>query len=174
MGGCTVSKYALYPYDGKGNIRDSDWHYLWDKLVEEGLVDVVFCNNRIANLDSFIALIKTTLPIVVLDTETNKPLAMAWLADVTRSLGFGHFVFFKETWGTSVPHDVGKDVLKFWFNTLNLDLVLGVVPAFNTHAIEYVESLGMAMLGTIPHLVEVGGDNAPGVLGYITKEMFNG
>ncbi len=169
-----MSKYQLYPYDGKSNIRDEDWVFIWNKMVEQELDKVVFCGDGISGVFDFIALMKKCLPTVVVDMDKDEPVAVAWLADVVRSLGFGHFVFFKEVWGTGDAELIGKDILDFWFENLKFKLILGVIPAFNTHAIKYMDNLGMVMMDTIPHLVPVNGEEAPGILGYITKEMFDG
>lgn len=166
--------YQLFPYDGKGNVRDSDWGYIWNKIEEQGLVDLVFCNDGVTSAYEFIALMKKSMPTIVMDMDRTEPVAVAWLADLMPNFGFAHFVFFKEIWGTGEPHNIGMDILDFWFNTLNMKLILGVIPEFNKHAIKYADGLGMVMMDTIPHLVMVKGEDSPGVLGYLTKEMFNG
>ncbi len=171
-----MSKYTLYPYDGKDNVNTEVWAYLWIKMEEQGLTDVVFSHGEMKSVFDFIAMMKSgkILPVLTYDTSTGVPVAFGWLSHMELSLGFGHFVFLRELWGTGACAEIHRDIFDYWFNTLGLNLILGLIPSFNTHAIKFAADLGSVILGPIPHLVNVGGSGAPGVLGYITKEMFNG
>ncbi len=169
-----MSKYQNVPYDGQGNIADAYWVTIWDKMVEQGLNDVVFCDGSITSAFEFITLMKKCLPTLWIKTEDNTPAALCWLANIDRGIGFSHFVFFKEMWGTGDCLGIAKDMQDFWYNIININLILGVIPAFNTYAINFMSNLGVIFTPPIPHLVNVHGEDSPGVLGYMTKEMFNG
>jgi len=171
-----MSKYTIVPYDGKSNISDHTWHYIWNKIEEQGLKETIFCTEGIDSAYDFVTLMRHgVMPSIVVDNTTDpcEPVAMGWLADINNNkAGFGHFLFFKELWGTRDTVEVGRMAYDFWFNGIGMNVLLGIVPSFNTHAVSYIEKLGMKVLGEIPNLIQVRGSSSPAIIAYITKEMF--
>ena len=169
-----MSEYKLYPYDGKNNISEQIWNYVWHTIEEDKLKDIVFVNGSIVTFFDFLTLVKTkALPTLVLD-EASIPVATGWLTDVSYKSAFAHFLFFKHMWGNDSNADIGNMMLDFWFNKLNLNLIIGIIPEKNKLALNYIKQLGFISHDTIPHLIQSEDGDMPGVFSYITKEDFNG
>ena len=161
--------FTLFPYDGKGNIPDAVFHWFWHKMVEQEIADKVFYSGHIGDAYGFALLMKTTVvPSILIDDDTQKPIAMAWLSDIVDNRALGHFAILED--GREEKLALGKEMMRYWIETLGINTVLGIVPSFNKPAIRYMDELGMCILGEIPTLVKVGEEYESAFLGYFSRE----
>ncbi len=170
-----MSRYEIMPYDGKENITDGSWLYVWHKMVEQGKDKLVFHNDTVTSPYEFLHLMKKqVLPSLVIDTELQAPVALGWLTECNGNMAFSHWMIFNEVWESGDAAIVGSVAVDFWFNKLNLNLLLGVMPAQREFGIKFMRDLGCTIFPPIPHLVHTTSGPVAGVLGYLTKETFNG
>jgi hypothetical protein len=159
--------YTMYPYDGVGNIPDGVFHWFFDQMVEQGLVETVFYSGYIKDSYQFALFIKTqTVPTVFIADE--KVVTMAWLSDAMDGRALGHFCFLDE--GRQYKLEMGKEMMRYWIDTLGVNTVLGIVPSFNKPAIKYIDDLGFVILGEIPMLIKRNGQPEPAYIAYFSRE----
>ena len=164
--------YTMYPYDGVGNIPDAVFHWFWNQMVEQELANIVFYGGHIKDSYQFTLFIKTqTVPTVFIN-KADKPIAMAWLSDAIEGRALGHFCILDD--GRQYKLEMGKEVLRYWIETLGINTVIGIVPAFNRRAIKYVDDLGFVILGEIPMMVKHNGTPVGAFIGYFSVEDLEG
>ena len=161
--------YTMYPYDGVGNIPDGVFHWFWDAMVRQELVDTVFYSGYIRDSYQFTLFIKTqTVPTMFVDDDTQMPICMAWLSDAMDGRALGHFCFLDD--GRQYKMEMGNQMLRYWIETLGVNTVLGIVPSFNRPAIKYIDELGFIILGEIPMMVKRNNTSEPAFIGYFSRE----
>jgi hypothetical protein len=142
----------ILPYveiDGARTVPDVYLTGCYNQLVEDGTADIVFSRGEVKNSQEFIQLMKhpNNLPLfVVIDKQIK---GVAWLNHVSGNYAFGHFAFFKETWGKT--KEMGEAIIDYWFsfpgeNGPLFDVIVGMVPSKNPRAIRFVEKLGFTQL----------------------------
>lgn len=150
---------VLVPYvkaeDGY-TVTDEAIRNLWRKLVYDKTAKTVFYDGAIFNENQFLDFFKNTsnLPLIALvDAEIA---GFAWLNGVGKGFAFGHFAFFKETWGKQTK-EIGQRILDYWLSlgdgTPVINTIVGMIPQFNSRAINYVIALGFKEIGEIPKLI---------------------
>ena len=136
------------------------------KMHELDLTGTVFVNGTIINHLQWLLFCQARDNVVnIVGNETDVE-AVTWLNSFGYNYAFGHFCFFPQTWGKNSV-DIGKMVLKYWFedlrtDTWGLDVIMGQVPANNTRAIEFTNKLGMNPLGNVPGIRYAESDEAVG------------
>jgi len=139
--------------DGEWMLSDDFMGSVFDKMVDQGLLKTTFWEGSVIDFGQFIGMSKKPGNHMVLFFEQKRCVGFAWLSAVTSNYAFAHFCLFKEIWGRSV--NIGKTCVDYWFswpgdNGPLLDVIVGLMPGFNTRAHKYVEKLGWIELGTIP------------------------
>ncbi len=150
------NEIKLVPYvqlDGTWILSDAFMQSVFDKIVAQGLLKTTFWEGGIDSADQFIDMAKSHINHMVLFFEGKECVGLAWLSGVTTNYAFGHFCLFREMWGRSVK--IGKTCVDYWFSWPGeggplLDVIVGIMPGFNTRAHNYIKSLGFTRLGVIP------------------------
>ena len=155
----------IVPYDGKGNIPEHVFHWIWDRMKKEKLVDIVFSEGGVEDVYQFTELMMNKVwPFVAF--EGAEPVALGWLTDINNGRGFGHLCLFKS--GRNMKKEIGEQTLDLWFKG-GMELILGTVPNRNKKAINYVKHFGFTEVGEIPKLFLINGEYEPGTLLYKEK-----
>jgi len=151
------NEIKLVPYvqlEGEWILSDAFMVSVFDKMVEQMLLKKTFWEGSVVDQAQFIGMVKNPNNQVVLFFEDENCVGLAWLSAVTSNYAFAHFCLFREIWGRSV--NIGKTCMDYWFSWPDkddgplLDVIVGIMPGFNTWAHKYVEKLGWIRLGIIP------------------------
>ena len=169
---------TLIPYveiDGARTVSDSVVKEAFRKTVQDKTHTTVFYDGKIKTEDEFLDLMKDpkNLPVFVL--VDDKLSGYAWINSIADNHAFAHFNFFKETWG-KCAEDIGKSLLDYWFsfpgsNGPMFDVLIGMIPKFNTKANRFIERLGFVRVGEIPMMLRnaYAGERTAAVLSYKTR-----
>ena len=149
----------LIPYvevNGIRTIPDSDVKAAYRQLIYDGTDKIVFFEGGVKDEDSFLRMIKNPNNLMVFIVKDDKYAGFAWINNLLDHRAFGHFAFFKSVWGQ--VDDLGKEILDYWFsipgkNGPLLDVIVGIVPKFNTLANNYIRQIGFKTLGEIPMMM---------------------
>lgn len=149
----------LIPYveaNGFRTIPDDELVEIFDRIILEGLDRIVFYSGNVRTARDFIFVMKSqnNLPVFVRDKDGY--VGFAWLNNLNGNNAMPHFCFFKGRRG-ELAIEAGKKILQYWFSFPGeggplFDVLVGMVPDFNTRAIEFVKKLGAIELGSIPKL----------------------
>lgn len=166
---------TLIPYvqmNGAWTASDDIMVSIYETLKTDGTADTVFYDGKIQDAFDFIEMMKSinNLAVIVLSDEDIS--GIAWINSLSDNRAFAHFAFFKKVWGRT--EEIGKELLSYWLSIPGqsgylLDIIMGLVPSFNTRAHQFVERLGLKRLGEIPHIVRVHGNKEPGVIFYYAR-----
>jgi hypothetical protein len=77
---------------------------------------------------------------------------------------------YPEYWGKDYLVTIGKEAMNLILNTY--PMIMGMLPSWNTHAIEYLKKVGLQDGGTFPFLIWSAKDDkaVEGKILYITTE----
>jgi len=150
------NEITLVPFvqiDGEWILSDVFMMSVFDKIVDQKLLKTTFWEGTITDASQFLGMVKSPNNQVCLFFQDQTCVGLAWLSAVTSNYAFGHFCLFREIWGKSV--NIGKTCVDYWFSWPGsggplLDVIIGIMPGFNTRAHKYIESLGFTRLGEIP------------------------
>lgn len=170
----------LVPYHPEvGVYREDTLVHLYTRLKTDGLFDTVFHENPRLTLASFINLFTqqtTLLQIVgkVEDEAIGDIIGLAWLSDVRKcdgmlTRGIASFVAFKEYQRPRYTDPAGDLVLDFWFEQLDIDVVVGMTPVANRAALRYIRRLGFLECGRIPGFTTLHGEPCDAVISYMSR-----
>ena len=143
--------------DDVWTVKDDILIRVYDKLIEDKILHVIFCDGTIRSSEEMSVFFKNPGNYPVFILADGKLSGFAWLTSPKGNYAFGHFCFFREAWGkNTLP--LGKEILKYWFNfNMNgnhvFDIILGLVPTANSRALKYIRNLGGKAVGKIPHVV---------------------
>ena len=163
----------LIPYvelENGWTITDDQIIAVWLQLVDDGTSDIVFYDSKIKDALDFLGWVKNPDNLMVFLIAENKIMGVAWLNGLAGNQAFGHFAMFKAAAG-KYTLDLGKEVLDYWFSMPGedgklLDIVLGMIPEFNSKALHYIEKLGFKQVGRIPKIIRREGRKEAAILSY--------
>jgi len=150
----------LLPYteiNGIRTLRDSDIVALYEKIISDGMKDVVFSDGEIANAFDFLTAMKygnNKLFVVLADEEWA---GVLWLNRFKSKTAHAHFCGFSSFWGKNTV-DIGKKAINEVLHMKNgdnneylFDTLLGLIPVANIVAIKWVKKIGFIEVGVIPN-----------------------
>jgi hypothetical protein len=163
--------------NGAWSLSDTLMADVYLGMVEHGLDRVVFVGNGVNDVDDWLKFVKLKQNVLHVIGNENGPDMVAWLNTFGHNFAFGHFCCFPHTWGkTSV--ELGRQTLQHWFGFGTddhplLDVILGQLPTTNRRAVDYIQKIGMTIMGRVPNIRYKGNDKAVGAtFAYITREDF--
>lgn len=171
----------IVPYievNGMRTFSDSVIMGLFDRVVGESLYSTVFYEGTITSRDEFLNIMKGQYNhLYVLATEGDNIHGFVWLNRFEGRTAHLHFCTFKNTWGTGKNIEVGKHTLKELINMHGscgyfFDLLVGWLPKWNTHAIDFVNRCGAQTAGEIPNAIYnmASGESEPAVFIHLSRE----
>lgn len=169
----------LLPYvriDGEYTLSDFVLHGFFQQLQEEKTAQIVFQDGFICNGVDFINFLKEPRNLPAFAFIDNKIVGVAWINGITGKHAFAHFALLKSIWGKH-SEEVGKAYLQYWFALPStkkeplLDVILGFIPAKNSHALQFIKRLGFKQVGEIPSIMynAIDHEYEAGVLSYIKR-----
>jgi hypothetical protein len=170
----------LIPYlikDGVGTFSDEELAALYNRVLRESLDDVLFYDGEINSAEEFVAYMKNPQVLFVcpfcFHGGTYEPVGFLWANHIDQASMQGHFVFFKDYWGTEWPQKAAQLFCKELTTHMNRTLI-GVIPTLNKLANRFACIVGMHKVGMIPKFVyNKKLDKAVDAnIYYITKEDF--
>jgi len=148
----------LIPYveiNGARTLPDTFLEDVFDEMVEQGLVSVVFSEVHIKTSADFKGMMRhpTNIPVFVVQAEAC--IGFAWLNGVCGTHAYGHFCTFPN--GAMSAIEMGEMVMGYWWSLggpdkHSLEVILGTIPAFNERAVRFIQKLGFVKVGEIPKL----------------------
>ena len=171
----------LIPYvekDGEWSIPDPLMLGIYNKMVEQNLIDIVFVNGTVRDEESWMRFIKNKSNLIHVEGNEKFVEGIAWLNSFGHNYAFAHFCIFQEMWGKdTVP--LGEKTLTYWFSLNDrgnalLDVILCQLPTSNNFAVSYIKKLGFNILGEIPQIRYSHNKNMAGAtFGYLSREEFH-
>ena len=160
--------------DGGWILSDEFLSDMWVQLLDEDLMQTVFWEGNVSSVDEFSAFCKRQHNVLAFIFDDRECVGFAWLGPMSGNYAFAHFCLFRSIWGEKTT-EVGQLVLRYWFDFPGhagplIDVIIGMVPGFNTQAHKFVIRLGMTRLGAIPTLFKnKRGDVDEAVIFYILR-----
>lgn len=170
------SEISLVPYSRIGEAWTLSDDLILDvigKCDEEGNFDTVFYDGKVVTHFDFLDTMQSPWNIPVFVFLGHKPAGFAWLNGIAGDYAFGHFCFLKALKGRA--DEAGRMIVDYWmsFKGENGELfqtIIGMVPASNVRAIEFVQRIGFVMLGSIPRMLTVLGEKTSACIFYKTRQ----
>lgn len=184
----------LFPYC---NLPERGWTLSDERVIgfyarmeQDGTLDTVFCDGSIRSALDFLGKMKDPrgqLFLVVeikevkqglMSGKTIREVAIIWLNDFQARWCQFHFCVFSNAWGDGVE-EIGREVIR-QIMTMKTndgsrylhDMILGIVPAWNDRAVEYVKEVGGKVMCCLPlACIDQDGKSGPGVLFCATREI---
>lgn len=174
------SSVGLLPYAKVG-----DYWTVSDEIVlgfarqaaEEGTFDRVFLDGSITGPEAFLYAMKQPENVPVFFFVGKEPIGVACLTNCQGNRAFGHFLYLKRAWG-KFTEQAGRLALDYWFsfrvaNAIGdkqlFNVIIGVIPSENVRAIDYVQRIGMTVLGEVPKMVQSGNALKPATVVYMSR-----
>lgn len=159
--------------DGVRTFSDRTMNAIYETLVKERTLDIVFSDDRIETFPQFLEVMKNPVNIVSLILIEGEIVGVAWLNQAHKNHAFVHYALFKKVWGIHTLQ-IADACLNYWFSftgadgQLMIDVLLGQTPEWNRRAINYTKRLGWTVLGTVPLIA-----NGHGlIISYLTREQY--
>lgn len=151
------SDISLVPYvclDGRWTVSDSVLDELFHGMEDDSTLDRVFYEGHVQTTQQLKELLQNPTAIPVIIGIGDRPVGFAWLNGQSGHTAFAHFCFLKRVWGRE-SLEAGNLLLKYWMSLSDeeggiFDVLIGVIPKFNSVAIEFAQRVGFQMLGVIP------------------------
>lgn len=152
---------VLIPYveiNGAWTINDETMKRLYGLMVAEQTNEIVFKAGSVMDEDDFIKAFKSPNVHMVLILTDTAPAAIVWIRDFGPNYAYGHFCMFKNIWGKKTIQ-AGQTAIDYFFSMKRpdgepfFDLLIGVFPEDNEHALNLVKNLGFTVLGVIPKML---------------------
>ena len=171
-----MNSVGLLPYAKVGDfwtVSDEIVLKFARQAVEEGTFDRVFLDGSISGPDAFLYAMKQPENVPVFFFVGKEPVGVACLTNCQGNRAFGHFLYLKSAWG-KFTEQAGRLALDYWFSfkvesRQLFNVILGVIPSENVRAVDYVQRIGMTMLGEVPKMVQSGSALKSATVVYISR-----
>jgi len=156
--------------------------WLWKQISDDGLVELYFPGQKDFGFASFVKLLSggEQVLLVTLCDNDNQPQEVigfvSWnnVAFLQANAAMAGFIFLRKYWDNHVSTEAGRETMRYWFDDLKLDVVLGCVAEHNRPALMYLHRLNWKRVGDIPLLHSYKGQQCANVLWYVTKDEYQG
>ena len=133
-----------------GSLQESHLITLFNTLQAEGLVEILFYDGCVKTCEEFVnfAHLDEQYLYGVYSNE-DAPLGLFWINNFLGRAAMFHFCFFCA--GQPLRFEIGREVLKFMFETGNISALYTITPTVYRHVFPYAESLGFEFITELPH-----------------------
>lgn len=154
--------------------------WLWKQISDDGLVELYFPGQKDLGFASFVKLLSggEQVLLVTLCDANNQPQEVigfvSWGAVLfgQANAALAGFIFLRKYWNHHVSEEAGRETMRYWFDDLKLDVVLGGVAEHNRAANIYLHRLGWKRVGNIPLLHSYEGKQCANVLWYVSRDDY--
>jgi hypothetical protein len=153
------NRVGVMPYceiDGVRNYPDTFIRGLYLQMTAEGTVETVFHDGRINSADDFLRAMKSSNNCLYLVCLEKKIVGIVWLNRIEATSAHVHFCGFKESWGEQSER-IGRETMRMLLGIKSrngkylFDVLLGLIPAGNERAVNWLLDIGLQKVGVIPH-----------------------
>ena len=152
-------KITILPYcevDGIRTIPNSDIRGFYDRMVKDGVADTVFHAGDVTSPNDFLKHVRSPGVFLYVVESGGDPAGLIWLTHVEFRSCRVHFTAFSEFMGPGSV-DIGGSAISTIMFMKNpgtgdylFDSLFGLLPAFNTRALKWLEAVGMKRTGVMP------------------------
>jgi hypothetical protein len=135
-------------------MKDSQIVEFYERVRSDGTLGSVFYSGGVNDAAEFYRAVIRQDSLFWSVMLGNEPCGFFWLDSRIYKRAHFHFAVFKEFWNQSEV--IGKAVLKLVFEcklqdgSQAIEMIWGVIPEWNVHAIEYVKRCGAQQLCIVP------------------------
>lgn len=154
-------KIKLIPYctiDGLWTFKDSQVIAFFNRMVQDGTAETVFYSGEITTGEAFLREMKSPRSFLYVAFSDGIPAGLTWVNGFEGKSARNHFCVFSDFWGQSL--ELGKAGMKFLthLKTGNgpylFDVLIGRIPEWNTHAIDFAIKCGCKRLSdSLPNAI---------------------
>lgn len=142
--------------DGYWTFDDNYLSSVFDKMAYDGSHKKVFWDGRVKTSQEFINYLKDpkNLPVFVFENDELK--LFAWINSIGRNYAFVHYCTFNR--GEDKTNII-DEAIGYWFGFEDegkplFDVLIGMTPTNNKHAIKFLEKCGFTQVGSIPDMAD--------------------
>jgi len=153
-------------------VSDELLREIWETMVHQRRVDLVFYSGGVDTVDDFLEFIKSPQRCVslVVHEESEEILAMGWLTNIESGTPFAHFCAFGKP-----NRNVGRFLTEHWLNWQDrfgnpkFRLLMAITPENHTIALRMIKIAGFVSAGTVPQMCYCAQTQkyVPGVISYL-------
>ena len=175
--------FLLAPYNPRGGVYSPEVLVgLYARLKDEGLWDTVFHDNPDMNLLDFMEFF--SMPSVmlqfvnILDGENVSDIgAIAWLSGVeqygSRQRAVANFCVFKSYQRPVLTDPMARLIFGYWFECLGIDVIVGMTPAANAPAVNFIKRVGFVEACRIPNYSFYKGSTTDCVISFMDTKSYS-
>jgi RimJ/RimL family protein N-acetyltransferase len=174
--------FMLVPYQlNAGLYKPEDLVAIYKRLKDEGLWEAVFHDNPQMNLLDFMeffsmpSVMLQVINIVEGESITDMG-AIAWLSGVEqygdKQRAVANFCVFRDYQNPAITDPMAKFVFSYWFECLEMDVVVGMTPAANAPAVSFIKRVGFHESCRIPNYCFYKGEVTDCVISFMDKPKY--
>lgn len=175
-----VEAVKVIPYDASTDPNaEVMLPWLWNRLKEDGLVDLYFPNNP-APFVAFVRMMSGGLNVFLATTQDEEGNVGKLIGFLTwEHLNFGGaktamagFIFLKEFWDAHISKAAAHALMTHLFENTEVEVAVGNVAEKNRLASLFLAGIGWQKVGKIPGMQQYNGERTNANLWCMTKEDF--
>lgn len=172
---------AVIPYNASFHDDAQNFlPFLWNKLKEDGLIELYFPGESKTGFANFVRLMSGDSKILLVVGKDNagkldKAIGFAsWrpMPFGATQAGMAGFVFLREFWDGKITDVAAQRIMEHWFDSEQMDLMIGCVADLNHPANKFMERIGWAKVGIVPMAHIYKGVQCGSVIWQITKDVY--
>ncbi len=147
----------LIPYvkiDNDWSLGDDIFVLAFSLMVRDGTLEDVFYDGGVKTAKDLQIMFQDSVNLPVFIVEDGSLLGIAWLNGLAGSSAMAHFCLYREVFGEK-SLEIGNKMIDYLFDFPGeqgklFDVLIGMIPSFNSKAINYVQKIGFVKVGEIP------------------------
>lgn len=168
---------SFVPYTEINGIRtvlDEDVRKVFDTMESDETLQIVFCDGSVSDRDYFLKFMKVENNLVSFIFYKNKIVGFAWINGISKNYCYSHFCLFKSVWGKKTD-TIGRMLIDYWMGFKDesgdglFDILIGMIPSFNTSAINFIKKLGYVVIGEVPMIARRQSTKGPMTISYYRR-----
>lgn len=171
---------AIIPYckvDGIRTFMDKEIKAFYDRMVKDGIADIVFHDGDVRSSSDFLKKMKIGEVALYVVHSGDDPAGLIWLTNFEARSCRVHFAAFSEYWGKDSV-DIGKKAIDRVLCMTDdgggyiFDVLLGLIPSRNIRAVKWLNKVGLQTVGEIPNALWDSSEQCSisGTLLYLTRQ----
>jgi hypothetical protein len=168
-----LNNFQLIPYakvNGEWTLPDNFVRAAFQQMQSEGRAETVFFEKTVSTDDEFLEVMQAKANVAVFVLRGAELMGVAWLNGFQSNYAFSHFCFMREASKSLSTVDMGKQIVSYWLSFPSVDVLLGIIPAFNPLAIRLALNVGYKKVGAIPKMMQGPKGRSAAVILYLTQD----
>lgn len=144
--------------DDKQRYSDKYLAQVFRRIVREETIYKVFYDGSVRNTNDFINFFRGKEKDLFFAEYNGKEVGFFWLKPFMNNSAFISYCFYKDFWGDKAMQ-ISKECIEYLLNhkdehgQYTLDILMGLTPASNKLAIQFLLKNGMSIMGRIPNML---------------------